>query len=248
MAARSGGNSGNGRGPSATAGCSPSSTELEQRLGYTFKDRGLLERALTHASASAQASNERLEFLGDRVLGLVLAEKLHALYPLDPEGALALKFNALARRDACAAAAEAAGLSAHLILASAESGSGGRQKAAILAGACEALIAALYLDGGMEAARGFIERYWTKAYAALGQDMRDAKTALQEWAQGRKGSAASAPVYRQVKREGPDHAPRFQVEVSIGGQEAEIGEGGSKREAEQDAAQKMLTRLGLARG
>ena len=115
---------------------------LETSLGHTFKDRQLLARALTHASASADNSNERLEFLGDRVLGLVIAEKLHAQFPGDAEGALALKYNALARRETCAAAAEAAGLAPHLILASSEVGSGGRRKLAILAGACEAVIAA----------------------------------------------------------------------------------------------------------
>ncbi len=187
-----------------------------------------------------------MEFLGDRVLGLVLAEKLHVLYPDDAEGALALKFNALARRDTCAAAAEAAGLSEHLILASSESVSGGRQKSAILAGVCEAVIAALYLDGGMDVARSFIETYWTDAFAALSHDMRDAKTALQEWAQAGKGGGA-APAYRLVKREGPDHAPRFQVEVAVPGHDPQTGEGGSKREAEQDAAGKLLAKLGLAR-
>ena len=204
----------------------------------------MLERALTHSSASSIRSNERLEFLGDRVLGLVVAQMLHHLYPDDAEGALALKFNALARREACAKAAEAAGLSPYLILASSEAGSGGRAKAAILAGACEAVIAALYLDGGLEVARGFIEKYWAEMFASLNPDMRDAKTALQEWAQGRKGARA-APVYKVQRREGPDHAPRFAVEVSVEGQPPEVGEGNSKREAEQAAARMMLQRLGL---
>jgi len=203
--------------------------ELEARLGYTFGDGTLLERALTHASASSGASNERLEFLGDRVLGLVVAEKLFALYPNDAEGVLALKLNALVRKEACAAAAEAAGLPQHLILAGSEAMSGGRKKAVILAGACEAVIAALYLDGGMEAARGFIERHWSAAFNALSEDMRDAKTALQEWAQAR--GARVAPVYRLVRRDGPDHAPRFVVEVAAAGEAPETGQGGSKREA-----------------
>ena len=199
---------------------------------------------MTHASADTDASNERLEFLGDRVLGLICAERLHALYPNDAEGALALKFNALARRDACAAAAEAAGLAEHVILANAEAGSGGRHKPALLAGACEAVIAAIYLDGGMEAARRFVDCYWAEAFAALGSDMRDPKTVLQEWAQSRKGNK-DAPVYIQVGREGPDHAPRFAVQVSVASEETQTGTGGSKREAEQDAARKMLTKLGL---
>jgi ribonuclease-3 len=217
---------------------------LEKTLGHVFTDKALLTRALTHSSANAVISNERLEFLGDRILGLILAEKLHATFPEDAEGALALKYNALARREACVAAGEAAGIPDHLILAASEAGSGGRLKGAIIGGAVEAIIAALYLDGGMEAARSFVERYWENAWAGLGCDMRDPKTALQEWAQGRKGKRA-VPVYRIVKREGPDHAPHFAVEVSVEGEAPETGEGGSKREAEQAAARIMLERLGL---
>ncbi len=214
---------------------------LQTQLGYAFKEPALLRRALTHASHSTGGSNERLEFLGDRVLGLVIAEKLHALYPDEPEGVLALKLNALVRSEACALAAEKAGLAEHLILANSESASGGRKKAAILAGACEAVIAALYLDGGFEIARGFIEKNWEEQFAGIDRDMRDAKTALQEWSQGRKGGGA--PVYKLAKREGPDHAPRFWVEVSVTGYEPVVGEGGSKREAEQAAAQAMLDRI-----
>jgi ribonuclease-3 len=216
---------------------------LEQSLGHHFSDPELLKRALTHASANAARSNERLEFLGDRVLGLIVAEKLHALYPDDPEGALALKFNNLARGAACARAAEAAGLSDHIILAGSERASGGRQKPAILSGACEAVIAALYLDGGFDAARVFIERYWSEMFETLGTDMRDAKTKLQEWAQS-PGRGGAAPVYTLVGREGPDHAPRFVVEAKVESLGAERGEGGSKREAEQDAAARLLARAG----
>lgn len=218
--------------------------DLEKNLGHVFADSGLLKRALTHASANVDHSNERLEFLGDRVLGLIVAEKLHALFPDDAEGALALKYNALARGEACARAAEAAGLAGHIILARSEAGSGGRQKIAILAGACEAVIAALYLDGGLAAARQFIDRYWADMFAGLGHDMRDAKTRLQEWAQSRKDNPA-APVYQEVGRAGPDHAPRFSVKVNVPGLEPVTGEGSSKREAEQDAASRMLTVLGV---
>jgi ribonuclease-3 len=220
---------------------------LEQRLGYHFSDPELLKRALTHASAHAVLSNERLEFLGDRVLGLIVAEKLHALYPGDAEGALALKFNALARGAACARAAEAADLSAHIILANSERASGGRHKPAILSGACEAVIAALYLDGGMAAARAFVERYWQDMFETLGADMRDAKTRLQEWAQSpgriKEGRVGAAPVYTLIGREGPDHAPNFIVEAVVAGHGPERGQGGSKREAEQDAAAKLLTKV-----
>jgi ribonuclease-3 len=216
-------------------------SDLETRLGHAFKDRFLLTQALTHASASTVASNERLEFLGDRVLGLVIAEQLHRRFPEDPEGIMALKLNALVRSEACARAAEKIALGEFLILANSEVASGGRKKAAILAGACEAVIAALYLDGGFDVARDFILRNWEEQFAGLGRDMRDAKTALQEWAQAKKGG--TAPVYKLLKREGPDHAPRFQVEASVTGHPPVTGEGSSKREAEQAAAKAMLEKL-----
>jgi ribonuclease-3 len=218
------------------------SEALSQKLGHSFKDQALLKRALTHASADSIVSNERLEFLGDRVLGLIVAEKLHALYPQDAEGALALKFNALARGAACARAAVAAELAEHVILANSEKFAGGRTKPAILSGVCEAVIAALYLDGGMDAARNFVERYWTGMFDELSHDMRDAKTRLQEWAQGR-GKESSAPVYTLKERAGPDHAPRFVVEAQVAGFEPVAGEGGSKRQAEQDAATKLLAKV-----
>ena len=199
----------------------------------------MLKRALTHASADAITSNERLEFLGDRVLGLIVAEKLHALYPDDAEGALALKFNALARGAACAKAATEAGLADHVILANSEKSAGGRDKPAILSGVCEAVIAALYLDGGMAAAKNFVERYWAQQFEELSHDMRDAKTRLQEWAQAR-GKDSAAPVYDMKERAGPDHAPRFVVEACVPGFDPVRGEGGSKRQAEQDAAGKLL--------
>lgn len=216
---------------------------ITSKLGYSFKDPNLLKRALTHASADTVFSNERLEFLGDRVLGLIVAETLHALYPNDAEGALALKFNALARGAACARAAEAAGLAEHVILANSEKSAGGRGKMAILSGVCEAVIAALYLDGGLEAARQFVNRYWAGQFEDLSHDMRDAKTRLQEWAQGR-GKASCAPVYTLKEQSGPDHAPRFMVEARVNGFDPVVGEGGSKRAAEQDAAQKLLTAVG----
>lgn len=220
------------------------SSELEEKLGHVFADRKLLERALTHASANSRDSNERLEFLGDRVLGLVIAEMLFSAYPDDSEGLLALKYNALVRGEACAAAAGAADLAAHVRLAAAEDASGGRQNAAILGGACEAVIAALYLDAGYAAARHFIERYWASAIAELSHDMRDPKTMLQEWAQSRARAARGAPSYRLVARQGPDHAPHFVVEVSVAGEGTAQGEGRSKREAQQAAARAMIERLG----
>lgn len=221
----------------------PDIVGIEQKLGHTFRDKQLLARALTHASASSRFSNERLEFLGDRVLGLVIAEMLFDHYPDDSEGMLALKYNALVRGEACAVAAEAAGLPGHVLLAASEAASGGRQKTAILGGLCEAVIAALYLDGGLEIARNFIHCHWSGAFGQLGSDMRDPKTMLQEWAQSRERVSRGAPVYRLVRREGPDHAPRFLVEVSVTGEGSETGEGRSKQEAQQAAARAMLARL-----
>jgi ribonuclease III len=215
-------------------------SSLEEKLGYHFSDRALLERALTHASATPSYSNERLEFLGDRVLGLVVAETLHSRYPQESEGALTVRFHALVRAEACARVGEAIGLPSHIRHA------GGfdsvRARAAILSDVCEAVIAALYLDGGMAAARPFIERYWTEMFDDPGQgaEMRDAKTRLQEWAQGR---GLAAPVYREVTRSGPPHAPHFTFEASLEGMAPETGEGGSKREAEQEAAAKLLARV-----
>ena len=217
---------------------------LEERLGYHFRNRDLLTLALSHASIGA-ASNERLEFLGDRVLGLIVAERLHADFPGEPEGGLAVRLNALVRGEACAKAGEAAGLAPYLIMASSESGSGGRRKGAILAGACEAVIAAVYLDGGLEAARRFVLRYWDELFASLKAELRDAKTALQEWAQDGARAEKTQPVYAVKQRMGPDHAPVFTVEVRIPGQQSEQGEGSTKRDAEQDAAHRMLLRLGL---
>jgi ribonuclease-3 len=217
---------------------------LEERLGHHFRNRELLNLALSHASIGA-ASNERLEFLGDRVLGLIVAERLYADYPGEAEGGLAVRLNALVRREACAKAGEAVGLAPYLIMAAAESGSGGRRKGAILAGACEAVIAAVYLDGGMDAARRFVLRYWQELFASLKAELRDAKTALQEWAQAGARADKAQPVYAVKQRMGPDHAPIFTVEVRIPGKESEQGEGSTKRDAEQDAARRMLLRLGL---
>jgi ribonuclease III len=217
---------------------------LEERLGHRFSNRELLNLALSHASIGA-ASNERLEFLGDRVLGLIVAERLHADYPGEAEGGLAVRLNALVRREACAKVGEAVGLAHYLIMASSESGSGGRRKGAILAGACEAVIAAVYLDGGLDAARRFVLRYWQELFGSLKAELRDAKTALQEWAQDGARAQKAQPLYAVKQRFGPDHAPVFTVEVRIPGEESEQGEGSTKRDAEQDAARRMLLRLGL---
>ena len=213
---------------------------LEEKLGHRFADPALLKRALTHASAASTLSNERLEFLGDRVLGLVVAETLHARYPHESEGPLTVRLHALVRAEACAKVAEAVELPAYVHLAGPGFDSP-RARAAILSDVCEAVIAALYLDGGMAASRAFIARHWAEMFddPSLGAEMRDAKTRLQEWAQGR---GLPPPAYRETARSGPAHAPHFVIEASVEGMAPETGEGGSKREAEQDAAAKLLAR------
>jgi len=216
---------------------------LEARLGHVFRDRALLARALRHASLGDN-SNERLEFLGDRVLGLIVAERLFSSYPATDEGGLAVRLNALVRREACAAAAERAGLGEFLIMAPSELLSGGRRKMAILANAAEAVIAALYLDGGYTVARDFVFRYWDDAFDGLSPELRDAKTMLQEWAQSGALQKKAQPSYHVAGREGPDHAPAFKVAVSLPGLEPETGHGPTKREAEQDAARRLLIRVG----
>jgi len=218
---------------------------LEEKLGHVFSDKALLRRALTHASADSAVSNERLEFLGDRVLGLVIAEKMHQLYPQEAEGLLTRRLHALVRWETCARVGEAIDLWPQLILTKSETANdGGRARGAIIGSAVEALIAALYLDGGLETARRFIEAQWLPLLDAIATEQRDAKTRLQEWSQGGGRGERGAPVYTLISRDGPDHAPHFVVEVRVTGHEAATGEGASKREAEQAAAAALLARAG----
>src|SRR5258705_7158505 len=249
MAARASGKSGSGRSPSATNGWAAGRSKddvasLESRLSHRFKNPELLRRALSHASAGSE-SNERLEFLGDRVLGLIVAERVYGEFPSETEGSLTVRLHAMVRREACAKAAEAAGLAPHLIMAPGESKSGGPNNSAILADACEAVIAALYLDGGLKAAKTFVLRYWDEAFATLAPERKDAKTALQEWAQSGALKEKVEPNYVVKERIGPDHAPPFVIEVRIAGVEPQRGEGATKRDAEQDAAARTLRHLGV---
>jgi len=211
---------------------------FSEKLGHDFQDPELLKRALTHAGANSANSNERLEFLGDRVLALVVAETLYARYPEEDEGSLTRRVHSLVRWEACARVGEDIGLWDHLVLTRSEA-AGGRARGPILGSALEAVVAALYLDGGMDVARAFIIRWWGVMFADAATDVRDAKTRLQEWAQAR-GKDSSAPVYTLKEQAGPDHAPRFVVEASVKGVAPMTGEGGSKRQAEQDAAAKLL--------
>lgn len=212
------------------------------RLGVTFARPDLLIRATTHASiATAQRpDNQRLEFLGDRVLGLTIAEALFAADDRATEGQLAPRFNALVRKETCAEVARELGLGDVLRLGRSEMLSGGRRKEALLADAMEAVIAAVYLDQGFDAARGLVLRLWKSRIEAADTVGRDPKTALQEWAQAR---SMPTPVYEEKGRSGPDHAPVFTVAVRLASGEFEEAAGTTKRAAEQLAAQALLARL-----
>ncbi len=213
-------------------------------LGHRFAEPVLLETAVTHPSATSpvRPDNQRLEFLGDRVLGLIVAEALLAAYPGEAEGTLAPRFNALVRRETLAEIAAEIGLGGFLRLGRSEATGGGRGKKAILADAMEAVIAALFLDGGMAAAQHFILDRWQGRIEAPDEAPMDAKTRLQEWAQGR---GMALPAYAETGREGPDHAPRFTVEAHVESGETATGQASSKKQAEQIAAAALLTRLGV---
>lgn len=215
---------------------------LVQALGHDFSDATLLETALTHPSAStpARQDNQRMEFLGDRVLGLTIAEALMNAYPDAAEGELAPRFNAMVRRETLAKVAEEIGLGQHLRLGRSENISGGRRKSAILADAMEAVIAALYLDGGIAVARDFIDRQWSHRIEDANDAPVDAKTRVQEWAQAR---GVAPPDYRLVNRTGPDHAPFFTVVAELPTGELGTGEARSKKLAEQAAATDLLKKV-----
>ncbi len=217
-------------------------TAFCDRLGHRFTRTELVVRALTHASigSSTRPDNQRLEFLGDRVLGLVMAEVLLAADRAAAEGQLAPRFNALVRREALAEVARGLDLGAVLRMGRSEMLTGGRRKEALLADAMEAVIAAVYLDAGLEAARGVILRHWRGLIDNVDADARDAKTTLQELVQAR---GEPPPAYTELAREGPPHAPLFTIAVQLAdGTEAQA-QAGSKRQGEQEAARAMLQRL-----
>jgi len=218
---------------------------LSVRLGHRFGRPALLRQALTHASGLARGrhgdSYERLEFLGDRVLSLVVAELLFDRFPDEREGEIARRHAALVRREALAEVAAGIDLGAAIRLSRGEAEAGGRDNPAILADACEAVIAALYLDGGLDSARRFIEGHWRPRIEATARPPIDAKTTLQEWAQAR---SLPLPSYQEIGREGPDHEPLFTIEVSVDGHPPVRASGASKRAAEQAAAARLLHGLG----
>lgn len=219
---------------------------LCRQLGHDFTQPELLVQALTHPSAAQGRKDksgmayERLEFLGDRVLGLVVADMLFQRFPNEAEGDLAKRHAALVRRETLAEIAHLIGLPACLTLAKGENEAGGRANPGILADACEAVIGALYADAGFESAALFVRRLWTPMMDAVRKPPKDAKTALQEWAQGR---GKPLPNYTVVGQDGPPHDPVFVVAVNVEGVEAETGMGNSKRVAEQAAATAMLEKV-----
>ena len=216
---------------------------FQDRLGHRFDDPALLIRALTHASMAGEGaeSNERLEFLGDRVLGLVMAEALLQSDLVAEEGQIAPRFNALVRKEACADVARQIDLGAVLRLGKSEMKSGGRRKEALLGDAMEAVIAAVYRDAGFDRAQAVVLTLWGDRIARVEEDARDPKTTLQEWSQAALGKP---PDYEELSRRGPDHAPVFRVRATLPDGRSAEGEARSKREAEQDAARALLAVVG----
>ena len=212
-------------------------TALERAIGYTFQNPQLAERALCHSSIEVRPSNERLEFLGDRVLALAISTLLYRNDTLTDEGSMAAHLNARVCRDACAAAARAAGLGGLLQLSAGEQRGGGRLKSSILSDAIEAVIGAVYLDGGFPAAEATVLRLWQRVEFAA--PARDDKGRLQELAQQR---GLPIPHYVLLRRRGPDHAPHFTVEVQLPGLAPAEGTGSSRRDAERAAAAALLLR------
>ncbi|WP_159952277.1 ribonuclease III [Rhizobium sp. 18065] len=219
--------------------------QLEAVIGHGFAERERLQRALTHASAHVSKSRgdyERMEFLGDRVLGLCVAELLFSTYRNATEGELSVRFNQLVSAETCAAVADEMQLHRYIRTGSDVKAITASNMLNVRADVVESLIAAIYLDAGLEAARGFILRFWTARASRADGARRDAKTELQEWAHAKH---AASPIYKVAERSGPDHDPRFTVIVEIPGVKPEMGTDRSKRAAEQVAATKILEREGI---
>jgi ribonuclease-3 len=225
--------------------------ELVRSIDHEFARPELLAEALTHPSAlerqrrkgrfrPAQQGYERLEFLGDRVLGLIVADLLWRRHPDEPEGHLTRRMTHLVRREALARVATAIGLDRHLVLSRSEAAAGAARNPSILADVCEAVLAAIYLDGGFAAAFAFVERWWMPLIAEIDDPPRDPKTALQEWAQAR---GLGLPAYRLIETMGPDHAPRFTVAARVAESDEASATASSKRAAEAEAAASLLEQL-----
>ena len=250
----------------AGAGASPASAEtkrkkrkssaksatlaIETRIGHKFADANLLITAITHVSALKPSrkrgeSYQRLEFLGDHVLGLIVSDMLYRSFPSADEGELSKRLADLVRKESCADVAKSLGLADDIKLGAVGAGVGARLRKSVLGDICEAVIGAVFLDGGYAAAQEFVERNWTERMKKPRQPLRDPKTVLQEWAQGK---GLPTPVYREVERTGPHHDPQFRVAVDLPGLASAEGIGGSKRAAEKVAASVMIEREGVAGG
>lgn len=221
---------------------------LEEALGHRFKDRSHLVLALTHISSvtglqgsrARVRSYQRLEFLGDHVLGLVVSDMLYRAYPQAEEGELSRRLADLVCEDSCAEVARAMGISAHIRLGTGEDRDGGRERTAILADIAESVLAAVYLDAGFPAAEALVERFWRPRLKKAGGTARDPKTALQEWSQAR---GFPPPTYRLVERSGPDHNPHFRIAVEVPGFDHVEGSGSSKQNAQKAAAAAFLEQV-----
>ena len=230
------------------AGAKAAAAAIEARIGYKFTDAALLTTAFTHVSALKPAtrhradSYQRLEFLGDHVLGLIISDMLYRAYPRADEGELSKRLADLVRKESCADVAKSLGLLDDIKLGAVGAGAGARLRKSVLGDICEAVIGAIYLDGGHAAASQFVERNWLERMRKPRRPLRDAKTVLQEWAQSR---GLPTPVYREIERTGPHHDPQFRVAVDLPGLVPAEGFGGSKRAAEKVAASVMIEREGV---
>jgi ribonuclease-3 len=223
---------------------------IEVRIGHSFADPSLLATAFTHVSALKSSkkrgdSYQRLEFLGDHVLGLIVSDMLYRAFPSADEGELSKRLADLVRKESCADVAKSLGLLDDIKLGAVGAGAGARLRKSVLGDVCEAVIGAVFLDGGYQAAAGFVERNWTERMHKPRRPLRDPKTVLQEWAQGK---GLPTPVYREVERTGPHHDPQFRVAVDLPGMAPAEGIGGSKRAAEKVAASVMIEREGVSGG
>jgi ribonuclease-3 len=224
---------------------------IEARIGHKFADPALLVTAFTHVSALKPAtrhradSYQRLEFLGDHVLGLIVSDMLYRAFPRADEGELSKRLADLVRKESCADVAKSLGLVDDIKLGAVGAGAGARLRKSVLGDICEAVIGAIFIDGGYAAAAQFVERNWTERMRKPRRPLRDPKTVLQEWAQGK---GLPTPVYREVERTGPHHDPQFRVAVDLPGLEPAEGVGGSKRAAEKVAASVMIAREGVGGG
>jgi ribonuclease III len=224
---------------------------IEARIGHKFADSELLATAFTHVSALKKSSGkrgdsyQRLEFLGDHVLGLIVSDMLYRAFPNADEGELSKRLADLVRKESCADVAKSLGLLDDIKLGQVGASASARLRKSVLGDICEAVIGAVFLDGGYPAAAQFVERNWTERMRKPRRPLRDPKTVLQEWAQAKR---LPTPVYREIERTGPHHDPQFRVAVDLPGLAPAEGLGGSKRDAEKAAASAMIAREGVGGG